>query len=562
MAFQLPGYLKRYLDTKGRIPFENYTNNSTYYSQLDYYWINYMEYVVRPCIAYGSGSVDGVHNNALSSGTGLAIVNGATRVCRGEKIFFEGDDYTCEKFGGAWSSHSNFHRFLDRAIRFTLLCGSCPIKIDKDGFDRYSLSAVRLDRSLITCDDAGNVTHAVFFVSALANLKRDMGEQIEYWLVEERKYNEEYVPVITYKVFRKSGVANAPVLPSPDVAGVDFKNLPPRVQNQLLRMGVRDLNVEKELPYSDLGVYLCTRTGVNSVVPDSPFGDPLLYGLLDLLWSIDVVYSGSMIDVLNGEGKILVPKQFLQETLNRLQAQNPNTAFTVTTAELDGYKDESFVYVMPSSFDKDRMTPQPVQFEIRADQYRLMWELYQKEAAVRAGFSPTSIFPHLTPDNSAKTATEVTAEENLTRASVRQFHGMFLPVINRALREIARLEGLSDNIELKLSDYIGNKMQSDQNMRENYAAGLVPKEIAVQAINNTTIRETQEYLTKIADDKESEMEAAFNERNYFGQVESAGFEDRGSGDEAEDPDPSGSLSPDVKVTDPKDGRADYSKRAG
>lgn len=82
MAFQLPKYLKRYLDTKGRIPFENYTNNSTYYSQLDYYWINYMEYVIRPCIAYGSGAVDGVHNNALSSGTGFALVNG--RVPRGQ----------------------------------------------------------------------------------------------------------------------------------------------------------------------------------------------------------------------------------------------------------------------------------------------------------------------------------------------------------------------------------------------------------------------------------------------------------------------------------------------
>lgn len=545
MAFQLPKYLKRYLDTKGRIPFENYTNNSTYYSQLDYYWINYMEYVIRPCIAYGSGAVDGVHNNALSSGTGFALVNGASRVVRGDKTYFEGDDYTCEKLGGAWATYSNFSKFLDRAIRFTMLCGSAPIKIDIDRLGRSSLSAVRLDRSLISTDDAGNVNSAVFFVSILSNLKREIGEQIEYWLVEERKYNEALKPVIVYKVFRKSGVANSPTLPSPYQVGVSFENLPPRVKQELVRNGINRLNEEMELPFTDgLGVWLLTRTGVNSCVPDAPFGDPLLYGLLDLLWSLDVVYSGSMIDVLNGEGKILVPKQFLQETMARLQAQNPGMAFDVTTAELDGYKDESFVYVMPSMFDKDKMAPTPVQFEIRSTAYREMWELYQKEAAVRAGFSPTSIFPHLVPDNSAKTATEVTAEENLTRASVKQFHGLFLPVINRAIQEIARLEGLDDNVELKLSDYIGNKLQSDQNIRENFAAGLILKEAAVQAINNLSAAETREYLEKLKNEQQESMEAAFNERDYFGQAESAGFDDRRSGNENQNTDQAGDIPPD------------------
>lgn len=227
-----------------------------------------MEYVIRPCIAYGSGAVDGVHNNALSSGTGFALVNGASRVVRGDKTYFEGDDYTCEKLGGAWATYSNFSKFLDRAIRFTMLCGSAPIKIDIDRLGRSSLSAVRLDRSLISTDDAGNVNSAVFFVSILSNLKREIGEQIEYWLVEERKYNEALKPVIVYKVFRKSGVANSPTLPSPYQVGVSFENLPPRVKQELVRNGINRLNEEMELPFTDgLGVWLLTRTGVNSCVP-------------------------------------------------------------------------------------------------------------------------------------------------------------------------------------------------------------------------------------------------------------------------------------------------------
>ena len=181
--------------------------------------------------------------------------------------------------------------------------------------------------------------------------------------------------------------------------------------------------------------------------------------------------------------------------------------FNVTTDELKGYEAENFVYVMPSGFDKDKMSPTPIQFDIRADRYGAMWEMYQKEACVRAGFAPTSIFPHLVPDGSAKTATEVTAEENLTRASVKLAHMMDVPVFNRMLKEVAFQEGLSDEIELKLADYIGNKILFDQNTRENYAAGLIPKEIAVQLVNNLSVNETKDYIEKLKSDAADKLKA-------------------------------------------------------
>jgi len=176
------------------------------------------------------------------------------------------------------------------------------------------------------------------------------------------------------------------------------------------------------------------------------------------------------------------------------------------------------VYIRPTGYDKDKNAPLPVQFDIRADQYRVMWELYQKEAVVRSGFSPTSIFPHLTPDNSAKTATEVTAEENLTRASVRQAHLLDIPVFNRMLKEVAYQEGLSDEIELKLSDYIGNKLKFDENMRLNLQAQIVPREIAVQQVNNLSANETKDYLEKINQDSKSQAfgGGGYNDADYFG----------------------------------------------
>lgn len=86
MGFQIPEFLKSYLEnTKYRKPFESFVNNSTYYSQLNWQWINYMETVVRPCVAYAFGNVDGAYNSSLSTSTGMAILRGATTVLPGYK---------------------------------------------------------------------------------------------------------------------------------------------------------------------------------------------------------------------------------------------------------------------------------------------------------------------------------------------------------------------------------------------------------------------------------------------------------------------------------------------
>lgn len=517
--FEYPKYLKNYLNTKNKPPMSDFFNGSTYYSELDYQFITYMMNVVRPCIAYGSATSDWGVNASLSSGTGKAIIDGATRLVVGDKVFFEGDDLTRQFFSDVWQEDTRFLNFLARAERFKFVGGSAICKINTDAYCRNYLSAFRIDRTLPSFDEIGNIVGCVFFVSLLNSFNRTNESELQYWLTEERKYDEAGQKVIVYKVFAKGGVAQSPVLPSPYQSGLPFSSLPIGVKRRLRDMGITELNVEIPLPYRDgLGVWKLDATPTNSCMPDVPFGDPLLFGAMDLLWSIDVVYSGSMIDTLNGEGKVIVPGQFLQQTLSMLQQNNPNVQWNVTTDELGRFGAENFVYIMPSGYDKEKQSPLPVQFDIRADQYREMWELYQKEAVVRSGFSPTSIFPHLTPDNSAKTAREVTAEENLTRASVRQAHLLDIPVFNRMLKEVAYQEGFSTEIELKLSDYIGNKLEFDENVRQNLAARIIPREMAVQQVNNLSANETQDYLEKIDGDNQSNAfgGALFDDKNYFG----------------------------------------------
>ena len=527
MSFQIPEYLKNYInETKWRKPFENFVDNSTYYTQLNWRWLNYMQMVVRPCIAYSLGAIDGGNGTALSAAAGMAITKGAARLISGDKTMFLGKDLPCRFLSDIWSPAVNFNRTKARAIEFMLEGGTSVIKWNKTRAGLNTLSAFRIDRTLFSTNDDGEVISIVFFISLFSEMiNTDTKAECVYWLTEERKYNAEGEKVIKYKVFSKGGTETTPILPDPELDGVQLEFLPVKVRNELKKLGVPALNEEIPLDARDgLGVWLLPRTASNSCIPEAPLGDPLLYGCLDVLWSIDVVFSGMLIDVLNGEGKIICPKQFLQATLAALQAQNPATNFQVTTSELGTYGDESFVYIMPSGFEKEKQAPLPIQFDIRAEQYGKMLEIYERLAAVRSGYSPTSIFPYLTPDNSAKTATEITAEENLTRASVRDSHNIIIPVFSRAIREILYQEGYdSDGVQVQFGDYIGNKLQFDENIRQNYASGLIPKEIAIKQINNLTDRETQEYLLKIkADDEEKAKRDnfgsfPFNDSNYISE---------------------------------------------
>lgn len=156
--------------------------------------------------------------------------------------------------------------------------------------------------------------------------------------------------------------------------------------------------------------------------------------------------------------------------------------------------------------------------------YRGMLEIYLRQAVTLCGFAPTSVFPFLS-DGSAKTATEVTAEENLTRATVQSAHQTIIPQINRMLNEVCFQYGFGKSASIKLADYIGNKLLRDQNIRENYAAGLLPLDIAVQRINDISASETQEYIRKIEEEQKSRQPSGyglFNDKDYYGDESGGG----------------------------------------
>ena len=521
--FETPQVVNEYLDQTWRKPLSNFVNFSDYYAGLDTYYLDYMTRVVRPCIAASTAVSDNYFNSGVNLEIGHSIKKAAVNLIKGERVYFDGSDVHCKILSDYWADSVNFNGFLEAGISYMCEAGTSFIKLNKDRRGRCVPVATRVDRAYAAFDENGDVCRITLMNTLLSKQSYGASVNANYWLVEERYY-QGGKPYVKYKVHMKHGTSTSEVLPSLYSAGIDIKQLDDTAQALIKTKGIT-LNKPMLLPFRDgLGVWALRLTNTNSSVPGLALGDPLLYGTLDIIWAINMVFSGSIVDVILGKGKVLVPKKFLRTIMNDLTA----AGVTVSAAQKAGWsdrwntEDETLVYIQ-TEHDQD-FKPQAVQFDIRADKYKGMLEIYLQQLVAHVGFAPSTIFPFLA-DNSVKTAREVTSEENLTRATVRGIHSNIEPVLNRVVNEVLyqfyKDIGVeyTDTVKIRLSDYIGNTLSRDENIRANLQAGVTSKEKAVREINNLSAEETNEMLAKIEQDQKTQLNA-FNDSNYFGDENS------------------------------------------
>ena len=513
MGFEPPKVLQDYLNLEWRTPPQNFVNCSLYYAGLDPYFIDYMNRVIRPCLAYCSGTADNTYNSGIKMNVGYALKNTAVKLVKGDKIIYDGDDLACKQISDVWAPFVNFESFLESAFDYLLSGGTTAVKLNIDRFGRCIPSALRVDRYYATTDDIGNVINIIIFNAFLFTEKYG-SEERQYWLIEERYYNKKMLPCVIYKVHAKEGIAGKELLPI-DAQGIDESGLPEQVLKIIRAKGIK-LNKEVNLPFKDgLGVWIWRRTANNSCVPGLCMGDPILYGALDLIWAVDMVFSGSITDVLLGKGKILVPKKYLESIREDLKAAGIKDVSAKLLSATDKWNDsdDSFVYIY-TEYDKN-FTPQSVQFDIRTEKYSGMLDVYLRHIITHCGFAPTSIMPFLQTGNWGKTATEVTSEGNLTQETVQSLHKAIIPYIERIISEVLYQSNIPGKVNIKLSDYVGNKLIRDENIRNNFKAGLIPEDVAIQQVNTISASETEEYIQKIKLNRfEKQQEAIKNSEEY------------------------------------------------
>ena len=86
-SFQTPKQIENYLNLTWRKPPSNFINTSQYYANLNPFFINYMDTVVRPCVAYMSGASDGVVNSGLKMNVAQTIKKTAVKILKGDRVY-------------------------------------------------------------------------------------------------------------------------------------------------------------------------------------------------------------------------------------------------------------------------------------------------------------------------------------------------------------------------------------------------------------------------------------------------------------------------------------------
>ena len=534
MGVELSTYTKKGWSTKRQESINAPTSsfNSVFLSQAP---LHYQDFLNQLKIYINKGTATG---DNYSYNIGRSVVNSVRKIVLGDKYFFEGQDDVVSFLTDKWQPKVNFYQFLSSAVNDLLVSGTVICKLSTTDSGWNVPQEYRADRVLFTLNTLGDIVD-VFFFCGTFGIDLNKSNKAYYSLLERRYFNEKGMPSVIYKVMIQTGTTDSPNIPNLYGNGIAFENLPLPVKKELAKIGITQLNKEKRLPFYDgLGCYLMKLTPLNSISPDLPYGDPLLYGSLPTLRAIDLLMLKSDCDIQLSRAIVMLPREmfkneefeFLKPPKAGEKTDDQVSLITFLRQDLpkmvDSMKnDDLFQAILPPDADGNMQPPQFIQPELRGEQNRYALETYETELANNCGISPTSIFPNLA-DNSPKTATEITAQENKTRATIHEIHSQIIPPIEKMLAEVLKQEGDEmgkQKVSFKLSDYIGNKLQEDDNIRQNYQAGILTKSKAVQKIGGLSFAETQEDLKELEEQAKQEQQSQmqglgfseFNDVNYY-----------------------------------------------
>lgn len=518
----------------GFAPFQNNAAFNTYWtynpstkqafwaqlsSRYTYFGMRYLQhwlYWYDGWVPYFHNSENGIFSTKLAQ----SLVNRVADKVYGGRLMFKNagaEQCKCEpnealKSVSKWAEH-NFCEAFHRAITYAGAGGTALIKANRDRKGLWT-EALRVDSFIPTVDFRGNVIRVECFLTQYADLRQsEDGKRAEnYYLVEERYFGDietEHVllrnkPLVCYSIKKACGVVGA----GGDVTGVTtetvpFKRLPKDVRRALLKnYNTLTFDTPQLLPFNDwLGVELVKWTPCVSDLPMLPFGESLLAPIVAQLMAYDYYFSAFATDMYTGRAKVLMPGNMI-DPVKASNQQNYNANF------------DSFLYKKYPTRNPENDKPIPLQFDLRATDWKTIRDTLLENIAVSLGVNTSTIAGFLG-DNNARTAREISTEENETAGYINTKRNILGAAANRYLKHITEYMGFPDTVEVRWSRAGLTNMQSlAEILNIGMQAGFISKRKAVEMFNldDDVMQVEEEYNAIKADDAEQQS----NEYAGFG----------------------------------------------
>lgn len=512
----------------------NYTTKATFYATVAPRYYYFMSRYVQHWLYWYDGWSPYFHNESngiFSTHLATSIVNRlADKVSGGQLMFKNSGKETASETNNAaldfitttWAPQVDFARVRNLANRYAAAGGTSLIKANIDSKGLWA-EALRFDSFVPEVDFRGNVVKVTCYLQQYTDMAKGRGDaktQDNYFLVEERYYGDytkgsvtlRNVPLVRYHVKKATGIVGQSVdisnLQSEDM---EFKRLPRSVRDSILKnYNVLRFDVPHRLPFKDwLGCELVRWTENVSDIPQLPFGESLLAPIIAYLMTYDYYYSAFATDMYTGRGRVLLPKPFKKPGGKEQDTANYN-------AGLDSYLYTQYPSSANGAVNGEPEKPIPLQFDLRAQDWRTIRDTIIENIALNVGVNSSTLASFLS-DSSAKTATEISVDENETAGFVNTQREILEKPFNRFLKHVTEYYGYVDTVQLRWSAAgLTNRTTMTNMLSTALSGGFISKQKAVEMFNyDDDSSQIAEELARIKGDT-AEQQAQFDPFGGFG----------------------------------------------
>lgn len=473
------------------------------------FYRNFYEIDVRRWLQWYDGYVDGVHgpnSGIISTNVAKNLVDRAIEtVFAGGVMFGNADKPTLLDETGAsialsvisdnWAQEAGFEKMLKRACRYATAGGTGLLKLNQSANGKLWLDAYRTDRFFPVLDTTGRVES----VKAILTIYNGVGDKgAAFALVEERYYTstllDNRVPVRRFSVYRAADTSSQTVLSQ----RVTWRSLPHAMKNYL-RENYASIRIDEEqlLPFTSLGCYAFRYTDGCDRYNGVELGESMLHSIMQYLLSYDFYFSAFNTDMYLGRGRVIAKKPMKNPGAN---GQNQNAGL------------DSFLYDQVPTYTTEEQKPVPIQFDLRAAEWREIRNNLLESMAFSLGLSVSTLASFLN-DSSNRTAREISAEEHETTRFVEERRAQFADPANDCLRDVCLYCGLQDRITVRWS--LAGQTNVDnlsQRVVSEYQGGARSLQSTVQALNpDMDEHQVQEELKRIEEDQHKKSASIFGD---------------------------------------------------
>ncbi len=475
----------------------SFVSRAAFFGMINPEYHAFMNRFVQNWLWWYDGYVPYFHNaesGIPSTRVGTALVNKIARKVVGGRVMFKnagkdstrnGLNETLNFISTEWAVKYGFESVVRKAARYAAAAGTALVKLNKNQKGELWPEALRFDSFLPVVGAAGELLEVKCFLRHFTNLgltNYTEGSRFQGYYVVEYRHFDDYVradgtvlhsvPVVEYVIHKQAGsITNGNYVSQSMAESIPFRDLPKSMRKTIGR-AYPDIMFNKPmlLPFNDhLGCELIKWTDGVSNLPELPFGEGFLSQIISHLMSWDYYCAASNTDMYLGRGRVITPK-YMQGARQDQSSYNSGL--------------DSFMYTQWQTPNPEAQKPMPIQFDLRSQSWTEIRNRLIQDISIITGVNISTIAAFLQDNTAARTAREISTEENETAEYVNDQRAVIEKPLNSILKLVTLYYGHADTVVIRWSGAgLTNRYTLAEILKIGISTGFISQKKAVEMFN-------------------------------------------------------------------------------